>query len=259
MKNKNTIEVTFLGTGTSTGVPVVACNCEVCTSNDPHDKRLRTSAMVKIQNKTFIIDCGPDFRRQMLTNKIEDIDAILFTHSHRDHIAGVDDVRGYNYILNKRIAMYGKQDVLDSIKTTFPYIFSNNRYFGAPQVDLIPIDDSVLEIEGVKIIPINIQHQKDMIFGYRFNNFTYITDASQIDEQEMKKIEGSEVLVINALRNSPHISHFSLNQAIEVVNRIKPKEAYFVHMSHFIGKHAFVDTKLPPHMHLAYDGLKIYI
>jgi len=253
------IEVTFLGTGTSTGVPVVACDCEVCTSEDPRDKRLRTSAMVKYNGKTFIIDCGPDFRIQMLDNKVEDIDAILFTHSHRDHIAGLDDVRGFNYILNKRIAMYGQQNVLDFITTSFPYIFTNKRYFGTPQVDLIPLDGDPVTIENSVIIPVRVHHHKDIIFGYRFGNFTYITDASHIDEEEFKKIEGSEVLVINALRNSSHISHFSLQQAIEVVSRIKPRDAYFVHMSHFIGKHADVEAKLPDGMHMAYDGLKIIV
>lgn len=252
-------EVTFLGTGTSTGVPVVACDCEVCTSDDPRDKRLRTSAMIRHKGKTFIIDCGPDFRIQMLDNKVEDIDAILFTHSHRDHIAGLDDVRGFNYILNKRIVLYGQQNVLDFIKTSFPYIFTNKRYFGTPQVDLIPLGGEPVVIEGAEIIPIKVHHHKDIIFGYRFEDFTYITDASKIDEEEMQKIEGTKVLVVNALRNSKHISHFSLQQAIEVVERIKPERAYFVHMSHFIGKHADVEAKLPEGMHLAYDGLKINV
>ncbi len=253
------IEVTFLGTGTSTGVPVVACDCEVCTSEDARDKRLRTSAMVRYKGKIFIIDCGPDFRIQMLDNKVEDIDAILFTHSHRDHIAGLDDVRGFNYILNKRIAMFGQQNVLDFIKTSFPYIFTTKRYFGTPQVDLNTLDGEPVVIEGAKIIPIKVHHHKEIIFGYRFEDFTYITDASHIDEEEMEKIQGTKVLVINALRKSPHISHFSLQQAIEIAERIKPERTYFVHMSHFIGKHADIEANLPEGMHLAYDGLKITV
>ncbi len=215
--------------------------------------------MVKYQGKTFIIDCGPDFRIQMLENNVEDIDAILFTHSHRDHIAGLDDVRGFNYILNKRIDMYAQPNVLEFIKTSFPYIFTNKRYFGTPQVDLHPLDGKKFNVGGIDIQPIKVHHHNDIIFGYRFGNFTYITDASKIDEEEIVKIRGTKVLVINALRNSPHISHFSLDQAIEMANIINPERVYFVHMSHFIGKHADVERKLPRNMHMAYDGLKITI
>ncbi|NCD42029.1 MAG: MBL fold metallo-hydrolase [Bacteroidia bacterium] len=257
MKDQNATVVTFLGTGTSTGVPVVACNCDVCASKDPRDKRLRTSVMVRHKGKTFIIDCGPDFRVQMLNNHVDDIDAILFTHSHRDHIAGLDDVRGFNYILNKRIAMYGQQNVLDFITTSFPYIFANKRYFGTPQVDLIPLDGNPVIIEKVKIVPIKVYHYKEIIFGYRFDDFTYITDASHIDDEEIEKVKGTRILVVNALRNSPHISHFSLQQAIELSKRIHPEQTYFVHMSHFIGKHAELEKNLPAGMHLAYDGLQI--
>jgi phosphoribosyl 1,2-cyclic phosphate phosphodiesterase len=255
----NTLKVTFLGTGTSTGVPVIACNCQVCRSKDPRDRRFRTSALISSANTTFAIDCGPDFRIQMLRNNIEDIDAILFTHSHRDHVAGLDDIRAFNYVLNKTIEVYGKQEVLDAIRTEFPYIFAKGRYFGAPQLNLNIITEEVFRIGDLSIIPINIFHGEDGIFGYRIQDFTYITDASHITPGEMKKIQGSRVIVLNALRNSRHISHFSLPESIAVLNELHPEKAYLTHISHFLGLHEEVEKKLPSFISLAYDGLKIEV
>ncbi|MCF8365115.1 MAG: MBL fold metallo-hydrolase [Bacteroidales bacterium] len=251
--------ITFLGTGTSIGVPVITCDCPVCTSSDPRDNRTRSSVMIEVGEEVFVIDCGPDFRMQMLREKVMNLSAILFTHEHRDHIAGLDDVRAFNYVLNKRIDIYGMKRTLDMIQTEFPYIFSIQRYFGAPQINLNEIDTTPFSINGFEFIPIIVQHDKIPILGFRFGDFTYITDASFIDDAELKKIKGSKVLVVNALRNSTHPSHFSVNEAVEIIEMIKPEKAYLTHMSHFIGKHNDLDTKLADYIHPAYDGLKVEI
>ncbi len=253
------MKITFLGTGTSTGVPVVACNCEVCTSDNPRDKRYRTSVMLTSGNSNIIIDCGPDFRIQMLKHKVEDIDAVLFTHAHRDHIAGLDDIRAFNYILHKSIDIYGSQLTLDAIKEQFPYIFIPGRYFGAPQLNLHPITEESFGIGEFNFIPIQVMHQEMKVFGYRIDDFTYITDANFISPTEIEKIRGSKVIVINALRNSRHVSHFSLLEALDILNELKPEKAYLTHISHFLGKYDIVEPKLPTNIHLAYDGLQIDI
>lgn len=251
------MKLTFLGTGTSTGVPVVACNCPVCTSSDAHDKRYRTSVLLQSASTTVVVDCGPDFRIQMLKHKVDNIDAILFTHAHRDHIAGLDDIRAYNYILHKTIDIYGTQPTLDSVKEQFPYIFAPGRYFGAPQLNLHPISLQPFEIGDIHFIPVQVMHQDMKVFGYRTGNFTYITDANYISPAELEKVRGSEIVVINALRNSRHVSHFSLSEAIAVLEEIKPRKAYLTHISHFLGKHDEVQAKLPAWVSLAYDGLVI--
>lgn len=253
------IEVTFLGTGTSTGVPVVGCNCPVCTSDDIRDKRFRTSVLIRVNGTTLVIDCGPDFRIQMLRNNVTDIDAILFTHGHRDHIAGLDDVRGYNYILNKKMEIFSSPRVLNAIKTQFPYIFANSRYFGSPQLNTHNIDNEPFNVMGVTVTPIQVLHHKLPIFGFRIGDFSYITDASYIADKELEKIKGSKVIVLNALRNSKHVSHFSLSEAIEILEYLQPERAYLTHMSHFIGKHADVEQNLPPFIRLAYDDLCIEV
>ncbi|MCK9617486.1 MAG: MBL fold metallo-hydrolase [Lentimicrobiaceae bacterium] len=253
------MKVTFLGTGTSTGVPVVACNCEVCKSTDPRDKRFRTSAMITVGDTNIVIDCGPDFRFQMLKQNVENIEAIVFTHQHRDHIAGLDDIRGFNYILNKTMDIYGAQQVLEGIRTEFPYIFTETRFFGAPQICMHTITNTPFNINGIKFIPIAVMHDKLSIFGYRIGNFTYITDASFISEQEKEKIKGSEVIVLNALRNSKHVSHFSLSEAVALIDELQPREAYLTHISHFLGLHETINKRLPQHIRLAHDNLKIEI
>lgn len=258
MQNNSTnipIKITFLGTGTSTGVPVVACDCPVCTSPDSHDKRYRTSALITIGDTNLVIDSGPDFRTQMLINKVQDIHAILYTHGHRDHIAGLDDIRGFNYILNKKIHLYGAPRTMEAIKTEFPYIFSNSRYFGAPQVTIHHIDNEPFFVNGIHIIPIRVLHNKLPIFGFRIGNLTYITDANYISPEELNKIKGSTVIVLNALRNSKHISHFSLPEALDIITTLNPQRAYLTHISHFMGCHNTIETSLPAHVHLAYDGL----
>lgn len=258
MGNRNDkMRLTFLGTGTSTGVPVIACNCDVCQSLDLKDKRFRTSAMLSVGETNIVIDCGPDFRIQMLRHKVDNLDAVVFTHAHRDHIAGLDDIRAFNYILNKTIDVYGSAETLASVKEQFPYIFVPGRYFGVPQLTMNTIDDKPFRIGNIEFLPIQVLHQEMKVFGYRIGDFSYITDANYIAPEQIEKLKGSKVIVLNALRNSRHVSHFSLNEALEILNALNPERAYLTHISHFLGKHDLVESKLPPNIHLAYDGLQI--
>lgn len=257
MLKKLKIKATFLGTATSIGVPVITCTCPVCASKNEKDKRLRASLLLEVNENTFVIDCGPDFRIQMLRENVQNLDAVIFTHEHRDHIAGLDDIRAFNYVLNKKIDIYGCKRVMDAIQTEFPYIFSENKYFGAPQIEVHYIENKKFIINNIEFIPIEVLHDKMPIFGFRVGDFTYITDASAISDIELEKVKGSRVLVLNALRNSKHYSHFSLLEAVEVIEKIKPQTAYLTHMSHFIGCHDDVNTKLPPYIQLAYDGLVV--
>jgi phosphoribosyl 1,2-cyclic phosphate phosphodiesterase len=253
------IKVTFLGTGTSIGVPVITCDCPVCSSIDTRDKRLRTSVMLEISGFTFVIDCGPDFRQQMLRHRVANLDAVLFTHEHRDHIAGLDDVRAFNYVLNKKIDIYGTPQVMEAIRVEFPYIFSDSRYFGAPQLTIHPIDDQPFDINGIEFIPIRVRHENLPVTGFRVGDFTYITDASSISDDELKKIEGSKIIVLNALRTSRHVSHFSVGEAVDILTKLKPEAGFLTHMSHFIGLHKEVNGKLPHFVKLAYDGLVVEV
>ncbi len=259
MASDNPMKVVFLGTGTSTGVPVVACDCEVCKSNDLRDRRLRTSVMLRINGHNFVIDCGPDFRYQMIREKVDDISAIIFTHGHRDHIAGLDDVRAFNYVLNKTVNVYASQNVIEAIKREFPYIFTEKRFFGAPQLEFHIINNQKFLVEDVEFIPIEVLHHKLTVFGFRIGKFTYITDANYISEEEKKKLYGSEILVINALRKSKHISHFSLEEAVDIIREIGPRKGYITHLSHFIGLHENIQQSLPENIYLAYDGLSFVV
>ena len=258
-QKKNQIKITFLGTGTSTGVPVITCDCPVCLSPDLHDKRLRTSVMIEVNGYTFVIDCGPDFRIQMLREQVMNLHAILLTHEHRDHIAGLDDIRAFNYVLNKRIDIYGTKRVIDSIQTDYSYIFSETRYFGAPQLNIHLIGEDPFAINGVEFIPIQVCHDKLPVTGFRIGDFSYITDASFIPETELNKIRGSRVIVLNALRNSKHVSHFSVGEAVALLQDLNPEFAYLTHLSHFVGLHEEVNEKLPGFIRLAYDGLVLTI
>lgn len=262
-KDKNTInrlECVILGTGTSTGVPVLACDCPVCSSRDIKDKRLRTSALVNLDGKNFVIDCGPDFRYQLIRERINDIEGILFTHAHRDHIAGLDDVRAFNYVLNKSIDIYCNKEIEESIRTEFPYIFKDEGYFGRPRIDIHTIEnkDFLLQ-DNFPVTPILLKHDKMDVYGYRIGDMTYITDGSSITDEELEKVKGSRVLIINALRKSRHISHFSLDEAMQIIDTVGAEHNFLTHMSHFIGIHSELEASLPSHIKPACDGLRIII
>ena len=253
------MKVTFLGTGTSQGVPVIGCDCPVCSSLDFRDKRTRSAIHIELNGKSFVIDTGPDFRTQMLREKIKQLDAVIFTHEHKDHTAGLDDIRPYNFSQKKDMPIYGTKKVLAQIKKEFSYIFEEVKYPGVPSVISHEISNMPFIAEGVSIIPIEVLHYRLPVLGFRFNDFTYITDAKQIEKKELEKIKGSKILVLNALQKKHHISHFTLEEAIQMVNIIQPEMAYFTHISHKLGTHGEIESTLPSHIRLAYDGLKIII
>lgn len=249
------MKVTFLGTGTSQGIPVIGCGCIVCQSKDSKDKRLRVSVLLETTDKTIVIDSGPDFRYQMLRAGVKDLDAILFTHEHKDHVAGLDDIRPFNYLLHKKIDVYATPRVQEALNREFSYIFSDVKYHGVPQVNLHTVTEEPFCVGNTKIIPIEVLHYKLPVMGYRFKNFTYITDAKTVSEESIEKIKGSKVLVINALQIDSHISHFTLAEAINFANMIGAETTYFTHMSHNLGLHEEIQTLLPANIKLAYDGL----
>jgi phosphoribosyl 1,2-cyclic phosphate phosphodiesterase len=251
------VKITFLGTGTSQGVPIIACDCNVCLSKNDKDKRLRSSIFIEEKGKTFVIDTGPDFRQQMLRENIKNVDAVLFTHEHKDHIAGFDDIRAFNFIYKKKMDVYASARVQEAIRREFAYIFSDFKYPGIPEINLFLLENKPTLIHDVLVTPIEVMHYKMPVFGFRVNNFTYITDANYISDEEKEKIKGSDVLVLNALRRENHISHFTLKQAVELVEELKPKKAYFTHISHQLGLHDEVQLELPENMELAYDGLQL--
>lgn len=251
------MKITFLGTGTSQGVPVIGCDCDVCRSLDFRDKRLRSSVHLQVGSKSLVIDTGPDFRQQMLREGIRQLDAVLYTHEHKDHTAGLDDIRPFNFLQHADMPIYGQAAVLNQIKTEFSYIFTEHRYPGIPMVETHVIENRPFDVEGIPVHPIRVMHHQLPVFGYRINDFTYITDANYIPPEELRKIAGTRILVINALQQTPHISHFTLQQAIEMVNVIKPEKAYLTHISHRLGLHRKVEATLPENVFIGYDGLKI--
>lgn len=251
--------ITFLGTGTSQGVPVIACNCEVCLSTDKHDKRLRSSVLIETEDKVIAIDSGPDFRYQMLRAKVQHLDAIVFTHEHKDHIAGMDDIRAFNYKQNAPIDIYADERVQKALVREFPYIFDGTGYPGIPQVNMHIIALDPFMIGNVEFVPIEVFHYRLPIKGFRVKDFTYLTDAKTIPDVEKEKIKGTKILVINALQKETHISHFTLEEAIAFANDIGAETTYFTHISHRLGKHADVSKELPAGIELAYDGLKLTI
>lgn len=254
------MRVTFLGTGTSQGVPVIACDCAVCTSADRHDKRLRVSVLVEVQGKAIVIDSGPDFRYQMLRAGLKNLDAILFTHEHKDHVAGLDDVRAFNYKQQSEIDIYAHKRVQDALKKEFHYIFSGNKYPGIPRLELHTIEaDQPFLVSGINVIPISVMHFQLPVFGFRIGNFTYITDAKTISEADILKIKGSEILVINALQKEKHISHLTLDEALGLAAEIGAGKTYLTHISHRMGTHADVSKELPEGIFLAYDGLEVEV
>jgi len=253
------LKVKVLGTGTSQGVPVIACNCNVCQSTDPNDKRLRAAVLVEVNGVNIVIDGGPDFRQQMLREKVSDIDAILVTHEHRDHIAGLDDVRAFNFMNQKPVDIYAEERVQKVIKSEFFYSFGENKYPGVPRINLKNLSLEPFKIKDVTIIPIQVFHYKLPVFGFRIGDFSYITDANYISEEEKEKLHGTKYLIINALRKRKHISHYSLSESLELIKELSPKRAYITHISHQMGLHHDINEELPHGISLAYDGLRFKV
>lgn len=253
------MKITFLGTGTSQGVPMIACTCHVCSSPDSKDKRLRSSVLVQKNGENIVIDTTPDFRYQMLRAKITHLDAVLITHSHKDHIAGMDDVRAFNYFQQKAIDIYATYPSQEVIRREFFYAFAEKRYPGIPDINLLTISKSAFDVAGLSIIPIDVMHYKMPVTGFRIGDFTYITDANYISEEAKEKIKGSKIMVLNALRIEPHVSHFNLQQAIALADELEVERAYFTHISHQLGRHEEVSRILPKERYLAYDGLELEV
>ena len=253
------ISITFLGTGTSTGVPMIGCSCAVCTSPNPKDNRLRSSILIKSATTTIVVDTTPDFRYQMLRINNTHLDAVLFTHPHKDHIGGLDDIRPYNHFQNKTIHVYANALTEEHLRREFYYAFDEKKYAGIPDIALHTITLEPFYIGDVYITPILVWHMHMPVYGYRIGDFTYITDANRIDQAEKDKLKGNKILVVNALRKEKHISHFTLAEAIELTQELQSETTYFTHISHLLGSHNEVTTELPNNCHLAYDGLALNI
>lgn len=253
------MRITFLGSGTSQGVPVIACPCAVCASSDKRDNRLRSSILIETDEATIVVDSGPDFRYQMLRHEVKKLDAIVFTHGHKDHTAGLDDVRAYNYFQQKEMDIYASDETQEVLRREFQYIFQNSSYPGVPQIKLHELRNEAFYINGLRILPIRVLHYKLEVFGFRIGDFTYITDANYIAPEEMDKIRGSKIVVLNALRLEQHISHFTLAEAIEVAKDLNCEQTYFTHISHQLGLHSEVSEELPGNIFLAHDGLVLEI
>ena len=251
--------IEFLGTGTSSGVPMVACTCEVCKSTDKKDNRLRSSILIKSANTTVVIDTTPDFRYQMLRSSVNQLDAVVFTHSHKDHIAGLDDVKAFNFIHQNAMPLFANEETAKASQRDFYYAFADKKYPGIPALELHVNQDELFSIGDLNFQPIQVRHLNMGVTGYRIGDFTYITDANYIDEHEKQKIRGSKVLVLNALRKEKHLSHFTLQEAIDLATELQVPTTYFTHISHQMGLHAQVSNELPTGIHLAYDGLTISV
>ena len=255
----NSIKVTFLGTGTSQGVPVIGCDCEVCTSANPKDNRLRSSILIETQGKVICVDSGPDFRQQMLREKVQQLDAIVYTHEHKDHTAGMDDVRAFNFKQKRPMDLFVDDNVEACLKREFAYAFDENPYPGVPRLNLIKIKNEPFVVEGIDFQPVQLMHYKLPVFGFRIGDFAYCTDVNYIADEEKEKLKGLDVLVLTALRKEEHISHFNLEQALALIKELKPKQAYLTHISHYLGLHNEVSKELPDNVELSYDGLKIEV
>ncbi len=249
------MKITFLGTGTSQGVPVIACGCNVCQSSDEHDKRLRSSLLLETEDVTLLFDAGPDFRQQMLREHVMRLDSILLTHEHKDHIAGMDDVRAFNYKSQDAIDIYSEERVQTAIRKEYSYVFSEFQYPGIPRMRLYDIPDHGFQVKGIKVIPVRVFHYRLPVYGFRIGDFAYITDANYIPEESKEKLFGVKYLVINALRKEKHVSHFNLREAIDFIREISPKKAFITHISHQMGFHSEVSKELPQGISLAFDGL----
>jgi phosphoribosyl 1,2-cyclic phosphate phosphodiesterase len=252
------VKITFLGTGTSQGVPVIACECATCTSTDSKDKRLRAALLVETSANTIVIDAGPDFRQQMLNARVKKLDAIFLTHEHKDHIAGMDDLRAFNYKSQAAIDIYAEERVQNAVRKEYAYVFSENQYPGVPKMELHNIDVYNIDLRGDIIIPLRIFHYRLPVLGFRIGDMAYITDANYIPEETREKIIGVKYLVINALRKEKHISHFSLGEALNLIEAVSPRKAFITHIGHQMGKHADVNRELPVNVTLAWDGLEVF-
>lgn len=249
------LRITFLGTGTSGGVPMIGCDCAVCHSTDTKDKRLRSSIMVESATTRLVVDTGPDFRYQMLRQQIKKLDAVVFTHPHKDHMAGLDDIRAFNYFSKRYMDIYADSLTEEALRRDFYYAFSDTRYPGIPELNLNTITEEPFLVGDIPVQPIQVWHHRMPVLGFRFGAFTYITDANRIEPDQKQKITGSEILVLNALRKQDHLSHFTLDQALLLIDQLQIPGGYLTHISHQLGKHAEVEAELPPHIHLAFDGL----
>jgi phosphoribosyl 1,2-cyclic phosphate phosphodiesterase len=251
------MKISFLGTGTSQGIPVIGCTHKVCLSDDPKDKRLRSSVLIEWDDHRYVIDCGPDFRQQMLKAHVSKLDGILFTHFHADHTAGLDDTRPFTNRYGS-LPIYAQKEVIQNLKKRFDYIFeSENKYYGAPDLQVNTIENKEFNLKGTPVLPIEIEHGKLKIFGFRLFNFAYITDAKKISSSEIQKLKKLDILVINALRIEPHPTHFNLQEALDLIKELNPKKAYLTHISHRLGFHKAISKSLPENIFLAYDGLEI--
>ena len=249
--------ITLLGTGTSSGVPLIGCGCAVCRSVDFRDKRLRTSAHIQAEGKSIVIDTGPDFRQQVLRLGLLNLDAVLFTHEHKDHTAGLDEIRAYNFRSGQDMPIYARSTVLAQLEREFSYIFAKFKYPGIPRLLTYTIDNEPFDVAGIRVIPIEVMHHKLPVYGFRIGDFTYLTDLNFISDAELEKVYGTRILVLDALRHEPHLSHFSLNEALALIERIQPERAYLTHISHQMGLHREINLTLPANVRLGYDGLQI--
>lgn len=248
-----------MGTGTSSGVPMIGCDCEVCTSTDPNDNRLRSSVLIQSPQTSLIVDTTPDFRYQMLRINNRRLDAVVYTHPHKDHLAGLDDIRAYNYLTKKPMDIYANTLTEEALRRDYYYAFSDTRYPGVPELNLITIDEHPFFVGDIPVLPIEVWHYKMPVFGFRFGDFTYITDANRIEASEKEKIKGSKILVLNALRKENHLSHFTLDEAVALALELAVPQVYFTHISHQLGLHQQINTELPSHIQLAYDGLQVHV
>ncbi len=251
------MKITFLGTGTSQGVPVIACSCDVCTSTDQRDKRLRCSILIELNGRNVVVDTGPDFRQQMLREHITKLDAVLYTHEHKDHIAGLDDIRAFNFFQKKYMDLYLSAHVEEALRREFAYIFAEDKYPGIPLINLHRITTNPFELFGELFTPILVEHYLMPVYGYRINDFCYVTDAKKIASEEIDKMKGSKVIVLNALRKETHVSHLTLDEAVSILNYLKPERAYLTHISHQLGRQEEIEREIPDFIRLAYDGLTI--